>query len=303
MTVTLIRGSEVTHDQKHSPRWQGLTNTGRTNDAGRDIPGDPIIINCHAHTGTGLCDGCRDDLARVLADVPRLLDDLDIAIAGESRFVEHGVRTGHSDSTASGRHPAIAAQQRLTTAMTELEPWFDDKDPSRLADQLAKWLDRLAGLPVMNRHARNITQAASRAHKVIDAPKELWYYGPCPECERDLWQERIHVDDHKTPIVCRFPSCDYAAPLDVHNRKALDIGHDRLMTIDELVGAIASGGIPITREQIKGWIYRDGLPRERRNRPRYVDGELHQNEVWTYRLGDVLDCVLRVEAKRQRAGA
>jgi hypothetical protein len=291
----------VTHDQpKHSPRWQGLTHTGKTNDAGISIPGDPIIINCHGHTQTGICTDCAESLARVLADVPLLLDDLDIAISGATRFVEHGAsETRNPDRT--GSHPAIAAQQRLTTAMTAVADWFDDKDPTRLADQLSKWLDRLAGLPPMPRIARNISQAASKAHKIIDAPAELWYYGPCPSCERDLWQERIHHEDTKTPIVCRFPSCDYAAPLDVHNRKALEVGHDRLMTIDELVGAIASGGIPITREQIKGWIYRDGLPREKRNRPRYVDGELHQNEVWTYRLGDVLDCVLRVEAKRNRA--
>ena len=328
----------MTHDQpKHSPRWQGLTHTGRVNDAGRPIPGDPIIINCHGHgEADGLCDDCCAQLAQVLADVPRLLDDLDIAIAGESRFVEHGIRNGTSDSKASGRHPAIAAQQRLTLALIGERPpdgprkprargstqlgsdpaersqhapgahpgvadWFDTRDPARLATQLAAKLDQLQAEPRMPNLARDISAAASRAHHVIDAPPELWYYGPCPSCERDLWQERIHVDDHKTPIVCRYPTCDYAAPLDVHNRRALEVGHDRRMTIDELVGAITSGGITVTREQIKGWIYRDGLPRERRNRPRYVDGELHQNEVWTYRLGDVLDYALRAAAKRHKA--
>jgi hypothetical protein len=299
------------HDQpKHSPRWQGLTHTGKTNDAGIPIPGDPIIINCHGHVDRGLCVDCAESLARVLADVPRLLDDLDVAIAGESRFVEHGIRTaaGNAD-TASGRHPAIAAQNRLTLALigdgTQAHPgvrdWFDYYGPASYARQLARKLDQLQPEPRMPNLARDISQAASRAHKVIDAPKELWYYGPCPSCERDLWQERIHHEDTKTPIVCRYPSCNYAAPLDVHNRRALEVGHDRRMTIDELVGAITSGGIAVTRGMIEGWIYRDGLPRERRNRPRYVDGELHQNEVWTYRLGDVLDYALRAAAKRNRS--
>jgi hypothetical protein len=331
------------HDQpKHSPCWQGLRTTGRVNDAGRPIPGDPIIINCHGHTDVGICADCADQLRRVLADIPRLLDDLDIAIAGESRFVEHGARAGGSNAeTASSRHPAIAAQQRLTLALYGDQPrnglglatrpakpaeprtrasqshpgdnrpsigahpgvsdWFDTRDPARLATQLANKLDQLAHEPRMPNLARDISAAASRAHHVIDAPPELWYYGPCPSCERDLWQERIHHEDTKTPIVCRFPSCDYAAPLDVHNRRALEVGHDRQMTLDELVGAITSGGIAVTRGMIEGWIYRDGLPRLKRNRPRYVDGELKQNEVWTYRLGDVLDYALRAAAKRNRS--
>jgi hypothetical protein len=231
------------------------------------------------------------------------LDDLDIAIAGETRFVEHGHRNGTTDQPAGGGHPAIAAQNRITEVLLELTDWFDNHGPASLARALATHLERVQAEPRMPNLARNLSSAASRAHKIIDAPDEHWYYGPCPSCERDIWQERIHKDDTTTPIVCRYPSCDYAAPLDQHNRRALDIGHDRRMTIDELAGAITSGGITVTREQIKGWIYRDGLPRERRNRPRYVDGELHQNEVWVYRLGDVLDYALKAAAKRNRASA
>jgi hypothetical protein len=352
----------VTHDQpKHSPCWQGLKPTGRVNDAGRPIPGDPIIINCHGHGVDGLCDDCCAQLAQVLADVPRLLDDLDIAIAGESRFVEHGIRTGGTDSKASGRHPAIAAQQRLTLALigdarpqplgsltratstrlgsspakpaeshtpdAQSHPgdnrppigahpgvadWFDTRDPARLATQLAAKLTQLQHEPRMPNLARDISQAASRAHHVIDMPVDLCYYGPCPDCGRDIVQERIHtiiengvriVDPDAPPIACRFASCGYAATLDLHQRKLLEAGEDRWLTVGELVSAITSGGEIVTRHQIRHWIEKEGLPREVRSRPQWVDGELKSHEVATYRLGDVRELAQRADQKRQRMEA
>jgi hypothetical protein len=317
MTALAVRtGGPVTHDQpKHSPCWQGLRTTGRVNDAGRPIPGDPITINCHGHGVAGLCADCADALRLVLADVPRLLDDLDIAIAGESRFVEHGVRNGSTDAKASGRHPAIAAQQRLTLALigdgTQTHPgvrdWFDYYGPASLARQLAKCLDQPGTSvrlePRMPNLARDISAAASRAHHVIDMPTDLCYYGPCPDCGRDIVQERIHRDDDKTPVVCRYPSCEYAQPLAEHQRKLLVAGEDRWLTVGELVSAITSGGEVVTRHQIRHWIDKEGLPRETRSRPQWVDGELKPHEVATYRLGDVRELAQRADQKRQRMEA
>jgi hypothetical protein len=298
----------VTHDQpKHSPRWQGLTHTGRVNDAGIPIPGDPIIINCHGHGAeSGICADCASDLRSVLADVPRLLDDLDIAIAGESRFVEHGIRTNGSEPTGGG-HPAIAAQNRLTQALlgdgTQAHPgvkdWFDNYGPAKIATRLASKLNLLQHEPRMPNLARDISQAASRAHKVIDMPKDMTYFGPCPDCGRDLVQERIHRDDTETPVACRYPSCSYAQPLAEHQRKLLAAGEDRWLTVGELVSAITSGGEVVTRDQIDGWIKRGGLAREKRVRPRYVNGELKTEEVWTYRLGDVRERATAAYERRQ----
>jgi hypothetical protein len=314
-TATINRtGGPVTHDQpKHSPCWQGLTHTGKTNDAGRPIPGDPIIINCHSHVDHGICGDCSSELARVLADVPRLLDDLDIAIAGESKFVEHGTRAGRLalGETTSGRHPAIAAQQRLTLALigdgTQAHPgvsdWFDNYGPAKIATRLASKLNLVQLEPRMPNLARDISQAASRAHKVIDMPVDLCYYGPCPSCGRDIVQERIHRDDDKTPVACRYPSCEYAATLNEHQRKLLTAGEDRWLTVGELVSAITSGGEVVTRHQIRHWIEKEGLPRETRSRPQWVDGELKSHEVATYRLGDVRELAQRADQKRQRMEA
>jgi hypothetical protein len=303
VTITLTKGDQVTHDQKHSPQWQGLTHTGKTNDAGVSIPGRPIIVNCHGHAESGLCPDCAASFELVLADVPRLLDDLDIAIAGESRFVEHGIRGLGTDSNSSGHHPAIAAQQRLTLALigdgTEAHPgvkdWFDPYGPARLAERLLRYLPELRAEPRMPNLARDITQAASRAHHVIDSPTDLCYFGPCPE-GHDIWQERIHRDDTETLVRCR---CGYTSPLLDHQKRLLTAGEDRWLTVGELVSAITSGGEVVTRDQIKGWIDRDGLAREKRVRPRYVNGELMTSEVWTYRLGDVRDRAARGDQRRK----
>jgi hypothetical protein len=311
VTVTLTRtGAAVTHDQKHSPYWQGLTHTGKTNDAGRPIPGRPIIVNCHGHVELGICGDCCVSLGLVLADVPQLFDDLDIAIAGETRFVEHGHRIGGSEPTGSG-HPAIAAQQRLTLALigdgTEQHPgvkdWFDNYGPASLARALTRNLHRVVHEPRMPNLARDITQAASRAHHVIDSPVDLCYYGPCPSCGRDLVQERIWHKDAETKVTCRYPSCDYAEPLSEHQRKLLAASEDRWMTVTELVSAITSADEPVTRDQINWWIKRGGLAREKRVRPRYVNGELTTTEVWTYRLGDVRDRAAAAERRKRPAEA
>jgi hypothetical protein len=183
----------------------------------------------------------------------------------------------------------------------ETAGWFDATAPELVARGLLIHLDKLVSLPPIRGFALHISMAASKAHKVIDAPADPFYYGDCPECALPLLQERIHPD-HPVPIRCR--AGDYTATLDEHTRNQISLADDRQLTIDELVSALTDQrGEPYSREQIKGWIYREGLPREKRSRPRYVDGVLYPNEVWTYRLGDVKDQAMRVEAKRQRVAS
>lgn len=278
--------------RKGSPRWRGL----------RD--GKPVRIVCFGHGAVGLCRewavevggevevrSCLEDFRAVLTDVPRLLDDLDVAMAGDVRFVEHGA--GGDDPVGPGGHPAASAHQRIVRALELVAGWFDARHPEQLARLLLAALDQVADEPIMGKLASNLSGAAVRAHRVIDRPPSLFFYGACPGCGSDIWQERIHPDDEEGMVRC---SCGYERYPDSHIREQLD--DDRMMTVTELVSAITMAGEAVTRHQINGWIRREGLPREKANRPRWENGQLVAHEVDVFRLGDVRDLALRAEMRR-----
>jgi hypothetical protein len=293
--------------------WKGLAYTGRVDDDGVAIPGNPIRIVCHGHHDQpGLCPVCAADLLLILADTPAILDDLDIAISGDAKFVEHGSIIGQDNDLSSGENSAIAAHQRITVALvgdgTNLHPgvadWFNRCPVERLADGLAAHIDRLAADPRMPRVADDLSSAVARAHKVIDRPADLMDYGPCPECGRPIRQERIHKHDDETLIVCRYPECDYEATMPDHFRRQLDSAEDRWMTLGQIVEAITIGGEVVTRKQIEGWVRHRGLPREQRNVPKWENGQLVEGSmVWVYRLGDVRDMAMKAEIRRGVVGA
>src|SRR5215216_2336213 len=299
--------SEVAQTIKTSSRWRGLTTTGEALPDGTLKPDKPIIITCTGHTETGICAECAADLTRVLTDIPGLLDDLDIAISGEAKFVEHGFRGGALalGEVGSNTNPAVAAQQRLTLALfgdgTNAHPgcadWFDAHSPARLAEHLNLYLHRLileSRMPVL---AHDISSAAARAHHVIDIPKDLVYYGPCPACGRDIVQERIHKDDDTTLVKCRFLTCGYGQTLDLYHKRVLEASLDRQFSVAECVGMISNAGKLVTRDQINGWIRHKGLPREWTDRPEWKGGTLVMVGMWTLKLRDVVDFIQKREEK------
>lgn len=290
---------------KASPRWQGLQPTGKLLDNGDAEPGKPLIVNCHGHVDVGICPECAEDFAHVLTDIPELLDDLDIAIAGEAKFVEHGTIQGSIESPGPSRHPAVAAHHRLCLAIlgdgTAAHPgcldWFDATDPARLARSLSRYLTQLLNQERMPQLARDISSAAARAHHVIDAPRDLAPYGPCPDCGNWITQERIHRDDQDTKVTCRLPSCDYAEPLDVHYKKIIDSNLDRHFSITDCVSMITKAGQPVTRDQINGWIRHKGFPREWTERPTWKGGDITMVGMWTVKLRDVLEFMNKKQEK------
>lgn len=285
------------HPRQPSRQWRGLTDDGK-----------PIRVSCwDQHGAVGLCQACLHDFGRVLSDVPYLLDDLDVAIAGNVTFVDRGQRrdvlqqTDDTDNPTAGQNPAVNAHQRLARALAGAAPWFDAPAPELLALQLLRHLTQLADEPALRRIAQDLTAAASRAHRVIDRPADLYLYGPCPQCGTSIVQDRIHADDQTSLVRCRQADCDYQATLADHNATQLALREDSWLTLTELVGALATGGVPVTRDQIKGWADREGLPREKRSRARWIHGHLQHNEVWAYRVGDVRDLAARAAARRERA--
>jgi hypothetical protein len=285
------------HPRRPSRRWTGRRPTGRYLDSGDPEPGDPIIVNC-THPGSTLCPDCLEDFRAVLADVPFLLDQLDIAISQPFvRFVERGVpREGSGESKGNGHNPAISAHHRLVAALGTAGSWFDGCPPERLAMLLWRKLDALADQDAMRKIARDVSSAAARAHRVIDAPPHLWPYGDCPDCGKPIFQDRIHADDLDTKVVCRVLGCGYAETLAEHHRRQLALGDERWMTVSELLEAFQVNGQPLTRDQLNGMIRREGLPREARPLVDWREGRLTKTgEVWTYKVGHVKELLQRRE--------
>ena len=258
--------------RKGSPRWRGLRQ------------GKPVIIHCHDHTEFGLCPDCLADFDNVLVDAPHLLDDLDIAIAGETRFVEHGFLFD-SGTDHMGVTPLVTAYHRLAQALALAGEWFNWRHPEQLARLLHANLNHLANDPHLPNIAHTISTAAARAHRVIERPDDWAYFGPCPDCNTDIYGLRETIDTPDARVKCR--ACDYSELMIDHQRAQLDAGDDRMLTIDELVGAITRVGEVVTRKQILKFVAHEGVTREWRQVPTLIDTELHVDQVEVYRLGDI----------------
>jgi hypothetical protein len=279
----------------YSRQWTGLSR-----EAGR--PARPVVVECdHDSPGQSLCPLCGGLLAGVLDDVPALLTDLADAEIKDVRFVEHGSFQGDRNELAAvlpWNERASKARVRLSYELTEAAAAMalvSDRPPN-LARRLRRHVPILSRRDDGDAWAARISLAAAGAHAAIDRPPSPWYYGPCPACHKDLYQER--VDDDAAVITCSHQPCTYSATLAAHRLTQLDAGEDRMLTVSELVGAITSAGEAVTRHMINNWIRREGLPRELRSRPRLVAGRVATVEVYVYRLGDVRRMALEAEIRR-----
>jgi hypothetical protein len=249
---------------------------------------DQLPIRCEEHDTRDrhICRDCAEDLHLVLADLPVLVFDLQLALTRQTHFVEHGHQLGGDDGDgpqeATGAlpwaEPAAAALRHLGRALggPRASVWPVERLAART---LARWDDLLLA-PTVVEYAERVSLAALHGYRVIDRPPDPWFYGPCPKCAVDIYDER-----NVTRVSCL--ACTYTAPLDEHQLACLDAGDARLLTVSELVGAITSAGEVVTRHQIFGWIRRDGLAREEENRVVWRKGRLAGETVWVYRLGDV----------------
>lgn len=286
------------------------------------------LVTCdadgHPHPDAFLCPACVTDLRRHLADVQPLVRDLCIAAAKDVQFPQRGSgqRRPHDDDNPD-RDPAqpyteeapvlfnVAARAALDQ-MRDALPFPDQRMQARAQQEPMVWLPvaartMLAGLadwlrqPDIAARAEAISRAMVHGRDVIDRPRDMTYYGVCPGCSADIYQERVDQHDPEARIVCPR-GCGYSERYATHEQAALEAGEDRWLTLDELVGALERmPGQPVTRGQIRRFIEREGLPRQQRpTRLHLVGGTVESVPVDTYRLGDVLQ-MAEVEAAEARS--
>lgn len=295
---TVIKKTDITG---RSPRWKSRRPLGKVLPDGTPEPGQPIIIHCdHRDLGPGLCESCRAEFRLVLADVGPMRRQLAIAAARGARFVEHGSRRSQvprtrDESPLPWFPQASDCQAILGAILAQSAPFLGSCRLDSVPAVLAGRLTALAGLPALVDYAHKLSAAMARAARIIDSPPDLFFYGLCPNCDHELWQERV-TDDSDHAIQCR---CGYSNSRDAHSQMIIDRGEDAWLTVGELVAAVTMAGQPITRHQVNWWVRHDGLAREERARVRWVDGDLVTTTVSAYRLGDVRARALGAEIRRR----
>ena len=232
--------------QRRDPRW-------------KVVAPQPTICE---HRRDGLCVHCEILLNQLLTDLPDLVDQLGIAMRKDVRFAPHGFRRGDKETPDEAPIPWSPAAART---LNELRRIMND--------------DTLRDHAHRHQLLTRLSTAASKAHRIIERPKDTAFVGPCPQCGIDLWVERDHT------VTCQ--ACNYHATWLAHQQATIDARGDQLMTMDDVVKTLNGVGEPITRKRVEYLEKRYGLPREKHTVPHWQGQTITTSEVWMYRLKDV----------------
>lgn len=247
--------------------------------------------SCGCSQPSGLL--CHDDTAAVetmLAAVPQLIDQLEIAISKQAKVTLQGGSgrrpegededDGNGTGLAHTRSPVnwgvVAVRDAL---LVELALWGDDIDAIRRHPQAAEIVT-------------GIGRATKDAYQAIDRMRDRQYLGRClnkiggeRECQEELW-----VKPGAKEIRCR--SCEFEHNVAVRREDMMDLAEDIICTPREAsryIGAI--GRMEVGHQRIRNYLDRKRIP----VRPS-PDG------VQRLRLGDLLN-VLREDAARHEQQA
>jgi uncharacterized Zn finger protein (UPF0148 family) len=129
---------------------------------------------------------------------------------------------------------------------------------------------------------------------VVDSPPATQFYGYCPTCGAEIYQERVSAEG---TVDC--PACGYSAPRKQHLQRQLTAMRDKQMRLGTVVRVLNDAGVPTSRQEIENLIYHQGLAREWVQVPphwvgtgaerRLVAGE----GVWMYKLGHVIEALAK----------
>lgn len=242
-----------------------------------------------------------DHLARVLADVPYLMADLEVAASRQDQFPNRPTPAGDgSESPLPYRTGAADTSHDLALAVSGVAAlvWHRSTSgqpvPFRSATEAAGWLRSslriLAQDPDAEQLAYRIADVHDRAlNGPIERPPDWRYLGPCRNCGADL-----EAESGSEMIEC---DCGYRAAIQDVIDSALASTEDMLFTETQLVGALELDGKIITRYQIQGWHRRGRLAGHEHKR--WAPKACKIVSVRTYRLGDVRKLVAEMEDRRR----
>jgi hypothetical protein len=272
-----------------------------------------------------LCTDCADQLRDTLYSVGQLVDDLEIALCRMARIAPDGagIRVRGADTPLAFNWAASEALWLLHTTLTDwattlakanasplilglsLNP-VDPKDPARIFPGrgriagLAAWLvermDWVRAHPDAGELDEQIRYTINTGRATIDRPAERAYAGPCGEdtddgpCPTDLY----------APPGARLARCrGCGAEHDMAARREwlLATARDQLVSAPDASRALpALLGKPVTASAIRGLAHRGRLQQHRGSEHGLCDAA--GRRVPLYRLGDIVDVVVAVEAEQ-----
>lgn len=150
-----------------------------------------------------VCDGCLNDLTRILAETPWLNGELETTIAG-SRGIDYTALGGSpsSEKPTPVNVPALEARRAYRHALVMCVRFCDEESirhqaptnrtPVGSLEAMSRWLmwriDGLAFNDMAYGFVSEITTAARACRRAIDRKPERRYAGPC-KCGRDLYHK------------------------------------------------------------------------------------------------------------------
>lgn len=240
-----------------------------------------------------LCATCVDGMSQNLVTlfrhnigkdgrlVPNVLDELLITVTRQSRLTDPlGGRAGAETplvfhALAADRLRALSAFLRasyrhyLRTSRTTHHLMRDSPFGH------AAWLHTHAGHIAKSQDAGDFAMTLERliteASAVVDRPADMWFAGPCPTCEADLY-----AMEGAGQVKCRH--CRNTSDVTAQRERLLLAVDDVLATAAEISRAVHLTGMAVTPSRITNLYHRGKLVRHGRNRT----GD------HLYRMGDVL---------------
>lgn len=241
----------------------------------------------HPITDTYLCGDCHVLTRDTLTRVPALVVDLELTMTRQRRFGDPVL--GGAGDYGLPYNPAAAATLReldreLARVVRLYRLTHTAPEPPRHPRAMAAWLlPRLGDVVALPWAVSllDVVRVTERATRIIDAPAERTYAGPCDHCGTDLYATagRGHVECH---------DCGLCYDLAARRAWLLGVVDDRLATAIEIARALTSLELPVTADRIYQWKHRDRLDvrgSDRRGRP-------------LFRVGDVVDLLVAYAAKR-----
>lgn len=247
-----------------------------------------------------VCDGCGDELARALGDVPWLDEELETSIS-KQRGVDYRTLGGSKGAKKPSERPSPVqwgASEARAHLRALLVSWSlfcasegvrhrerNDDLPADTLAAMSRWLlcrvDGLALHEIGSDAVDEITDAVARCRRMVDKPVEKWFAGPCNECKTDLFARAGSRE-----VECS--ACGLVYDMGERREWLREAARDHLATATEIARAIVVWGDGPASEhllidRIRKWAERE---------PRLIERghvTVRGRERALYRVGDVMD--------------